>query len=61
MEFIKIKKMTDEEKEKIRELTMQGVPTDDVAALMHYSPSTILYHRNKMGLYKPKDYCDAQH
>lgn len=52
--------MTPADKEKIKALTMAGVPTKQIAKQMFYHINTIKYQRRKMGLLKAKDYCDGR-
>ena len=52
--------MTDADKEKIKALTMAGVPTRQISEQMFYHNNTIKYWCRKMGLLKAKDYCDGR-
>lgn len=48
--------MTAEEKEQVKNLVRQGVPTKEIADLMFYHQQTVQALIRKCGLYKPKDY-----
>ena len=51
--------MTDTDKQQINSLTMQGIPTAEIAKQLFYDRGTVFYWQRKMGLMKPKDYCDG--
>ena len=48
--------MTNTDKEKLKELTMAGVPTREIAKQLFFSMRMIQHERKKMGLLQPKDY-----
>lgn len=52
--------MTDADKQKLKSLTLAGVPTKEIANQLFFSMRMIQHERKKMGLLKPKDYCNGR-
>ena len=52
--------MTNADKQKLRELTLAGVPTKEIAKTLFFSVRMIQHERKKMGLLPPKDYFDGR-
>ena len=48
--------MTDADREKLKRLTMAGVPTKEIAKQLFFSMRMIQHERKKMGIGCPKDY-----
>lgn len=52
--------MTTADKAKLKELTLAGVPTREIAKQLFFSMRMIQHERKKMGLLNPKDYCNGR-